>query len=315
MNDRLGELTGGGGASSVAPFEIAIDINDDGGRGGGGGGGGGGGAASTFMEGFFDKVNAVKMDIDALKKACTELDTLTQQATLTSSATVEEGARSQINTTIANTNNRVAHAKGLLQAMREETEAMKKDPTRAKPSEVRVRENLQNTLTRKFVDLAKDYQNRQNKYKTSVKKKAERQILAVKPSATEEELSAVFEQEDGVQRVMEAAILQSGDPVEVTQVLDEVKDTYHDVRRLEASIIELHKMFMDLALLVDRQGEMLDQIEYQVKSASDYVKDANTDIEHAIESSKKIRKRQCCMIIIVLIIIAIIVIAVIIMSP
>lgn len=47
-------------------------------------------------------------------------------------------------------------------------------------------------------------------------------------------------------------------------VLQEVKDTYHDVRRLEASIIELHKMFMDLALLVDRQGEMLDQIEYQV---------------------------------------------------
>lgn len=47
-------------------------------------------------------------------------------------------------------------------------------------------------------------------------------------------------------------------------VLEEVKGTYHDVRRLEASILELHKMFMDLALLVDRQGEMLDQIEYQV---------------------------------------------------
>lgn len=47
-------------------------------------------------------------------------------------------------------------------------------------------------------------------------------------------------------------------------MLKEVKDTYQDVRRLEASIIELHKMFMDLALLVDQQGEMLDQIEYQV---------------------------------------------------
>ncbi|CBJ27339.1 Soluble NSF Attachment Protein (SNAP) Receptor (SNARE) [Ectocarpus siliculosus] len=310
MNDRLGELTGGGGGgSSVAPFEIAIDINDNGDGGGGGGGGGAG-----FMEGFFDKVNAVKKDIDAVKKACTDLDTLTQQATLTSSATVEADAKSQINTTIANTNNRVAHAKGLLQAMREETEAMKKDPSRAKPSEVRVRENLQNTLTRKFVDLAKDYQNRQNKYKTSVKKKAERQILAVKPSATEEELTTVFEQEDGVQRVMEAAILQQGDPVEVTHVLEEVKDTYHDVRRLEASILELHKMFMDLALLVDRQGEMLDQIEYQVKSASDYVKDANTDIAHAIDSSKKIRKRQCCMIIIVLVIIAIIVLVIYVMG-
>ncbi|CAN0105837.1 unnamed protein product [Pylaiella littoralis] len=298
MNDRLGELTGGN--SSRAPFEVAIDINDT-----GDGGVGGGGGSGAFMEGFFDKVNAIKKDIDAVKKACTDLDTLTQQATLTSSATAEADAKSQINTTISDTNNRVAHAKGLLQAMREETESMKKD-ARAKPSEIRVRENLQNTLTRKFVDLAKDYQNRQNKYKTSVKKKAERQILAVKPSATEEELSAVFEQEDGVQRVMEAAILQQGDPVEVTHVLQEVQDTYHDVRRLEASILELHKMFMDLALLVDRQGEMLDQIEYQVKSAADYVKDANTDIEHAIDSSKKIRKRQCCLIIIVLVVIGVI---------
>lgn len=64
MNDRLGELTGGGGGgSNVAPFEIAIDINDNGDGGGGGGGGGAG-----FMEGFFDKVNAVKKDIDAVKK-------------------------------------------------------------------------------------------------------------------------------------------------------------------------------------------------------------------------------------------------------
>ena len=55
----------------------------------------------------------------------------------------------------------MARVKGLLQSMREETDVLKKDPSRAKPSEVRVRENLQNTLTRKFVDLAKDYQNRQ----------------------------------------------------------------------------------------------------------------------------------------------------------
>lgn len=72
MNDRLGELTGGRSGSSgggVAPFEIAIDIND---RGDGGVGAGSGGAqeAGGFMEGFFDKVNAVKKDIDAIKKVC-----------------------------------------------------------------------------------------------------------------------------------------------------------------------------------------------------------------------------------------------------
>lgn len=61
MNDRLGELTGG--KSSRAPFEVAIDINDT-----GDGGVGGGGGSGAFMEGFFDKVNAIKKDIDAVKK-------------------------------------------------------------------------------------------------------------------------------------------------------------------------------------------------------------------------------------------------------
>jgi t-SNARE complex subunit (syntaxin) len=59
-------------------------------------------------------------------------------------------------------------------------------------------------------------QNKQNRYKTQVKGKAERAIKAVKPAATEEEMTAVFAQEDGVTRVLEAAVMQqSGDPVEV----------------------------------------------------------------------------------------------------
>lgn len=63
MNDRLGELTGGRSSRGSAPFEIAIDINDT----------GDGGAPQQqgqqgFMEGFFDKVNLVKKDIDVIKK-------------------------------------------------------------------------------------------------------------------------------------------------------------------------------------------------------------------------------------------------------
>ncbi len=51
-------------------------------------------------------------------------------------------------------------------------------------------------------------------------------------------------------------------------------------------------MFLDFALLTEQQGELIDQIEFNVKSAADYVEDANVDVFHAIESSKKIRKKQ-----------------------
>lgn len=51
----------------------------------------------------------------------------------------------------------------------------------------------------------------------------------------------------------------------------------------------------------------------QVKSAADYVRDANTDIETAITSAKSIRKRQCCLLVIVLVVLAVIAIVVVVM--
>ena len=58
----------------------------------------------------------------------------------------------------------------------------------------------------------------------------------------------------------------------------QVQDKYQDVLTLEASVAELHQMFLDFALLTEQQGEMLDQIEFQVKSASDFIEDANLDM-------------------------------------
>ena len=60
-------------------------------------------------------------------------------------------------------------------------------------------------------------------------------------------------------------------------------------------------MFLDFALLTEQQGELLDQIEFQVKQAADYVEDANVDVYESIEYQRKIRKKQCWIILIVVI--------------
>ena len=44
-----------------------------------------------------------------------------------------------------------------------------------------------------------------------------------------------------------------------------VADKYKDVLKLEKSVEELHQMFLDMAFLVEQQGEMLDQIEFQAR--------------------------------------------------
>ena len=61
---------------------------------------------------------------------------------------------------------------------------------------------------------------------------------------------------------------------------------------LEQSVAELHQMFLDFALLTEQQGELLDLIEFNVKSAADYVEDANVEVYESIQYQKKIRKKQ-----------------------
>lgn len=85
-----------------------------------------------------------------------------------------------------------------------------------------------------------------------------------------------------------------------------VADKYQDVLTLEASVTELHQMFQDFALLTEQQGELLEQIERQVKDASEYIDQGNQEMVQAIEIQKSIRYKQCCIAIIVLIVLAII---------
>lgn len=86
-----------------------------------------------------------------------------------------------------------------------------------------------------------------------------------------------------------------------------VADKYQDVLTLEASVAELHQMFLDFALLTEQQGELLDQIQHQVQAASDYIEEGNQEMVQAIEIQKSIRKKQCCIIIIVIVVIGIVI--------
>ena len=51
--------------------------------------------------------------------------------------------------------------------------------------------------------------------------------------------------------------------------LAEIEERGEAVRELEKSLLDLHQIFLDMAVLVEAQGEMLDNIEAQVRPAAD----------------------------------------------
>jgi t-SNARE complex subunit (syntaxin) len=80
---------------------------------------------------------------------------------------------------------------------------------------LRIRENLCNTLMRKFIDEMKLYQNAQQKYKSDIKKKVKRQVQIVQPDATEEDIDAVLHSEGGREALYKEKILAGrvADPI------------------------------------------------------------------------------------------------------
>ena len=149
-----------------------------------------------------------------------------------------------------------------------------------------VRDNLCNTLTRKFIDEMKAYQSAQQKYKTDIKKKVARQVQIVKPDATDEDIDAVMRSEGGRDALYRERILAGG-------VNDQVKTTYAKVAG----------KYQDVLALVD-------QIEFQVKQAGDYIEEANVDVYEGIEYQRKIRKKQCWIILIVVVVLVVIIVAI-----
>jgi syntaxin 1B/2/3 len=89
----------------------------------------------------------------------------------------------------------------------------------------------------------------------------------------------------------------------------DIQDKYKDIRKLEKSVEIIHQLFMDMQMLVQAQGEMLDNIELNIQEAHDYTKKANVQLAKAKKSHMIAKKYKCC-ILITLIIIVVLVVAV-----
>jgi len=107
----------------------------------------------------------------------------------------------------------------------EETAAIKAESDRSKDNELRIRENLANTLSRKFVEVVKEYQKRQQDYKDDVKKKVTRQVRIVKEDATDAEIDEVMHTAGGTEKLLQSAILKTAaDPVR--EAFEKAQDKY-----------------------------------------------------------------------------------------
>ncbi|KAA0057177.1 syntaxin-132 [Cucumis melo var. makuwa] len=161
-------------------------------------------------------------------------------------------------------------------------------------------------LKKKLKDKMTEFQILREKIHQEYREVVERRVFTgLFPPSTIEKLIETGDSE----QIFQKAIQEQGRG-QVMDTLAEIHERHSAVRELERKLLELQQVFLDMAVLVEAQGDMLDNIESHVTSAVDHVQQGNTALQKAKKLQKNSRKWMCIAIIILLIIVVVIVVGV-----
>ncbi|XP_063502891.1 syntaxin-2 isoform X6 [Pongo pygmaeus] len=167
--------------------------------------------------------------------------------------------------------------------------------------DLRIRRTQHSVLSRKFVEAMAEYNEAQTLFRERSKGRIQRQLEITGRTTTDDELEEMLE--SGKPSIFTSDIIS--DSQITRQALNEIESRHKDIMKLETSIRELHEMFMDMAMFVETQGEMINNIERNVMNATDYVEHAKEETKKAIKYQSKARRKMMFIIICVIVLLVI----------
>jgi len=270
----------------VGPDDVAVNVeNRDG-----------------FMDDFFNEVEEIREMIDKIQANVEEVKK--KHSAILSAPQSDEKTKQELEDLMADikkTANRVrGKLKGIEQSIEQEEQANKSN------ADLRIKKTQHSTLSRKFVEVMTEYNRTQTDYRERCKGRIQRQLEITGKTTTNEELEEMLEQ--GNSAVFTQGIIM--ETQQAKQTLADIEARHADIMKLENSIRELHDMFMDMAMLVESQGDMVDSIERQVESTVDYTEKARLELHQAQEYQSKARKKKIFVVICLAIVILILILSV-----
>eukprot|EP00884_Botryococcus_braunii_P007879 jgi/Botrbrau1/17092/Bobra.0399s0002.1 len=266
--------------------------------------------ADKHLEGFFKEVTVIKGLLANIRRNQVKLSEAHERSkTVTRSAEMKE-IREKMQSDIDEVNKTAHQVKSKLEYLDKLNEqALNRKGTGPGSSSERTRTAITAALRKKLKDLMGDFQDLRQRLNEEYREVVERRVYTVTgQKATEEEIDRMIETGES-ENIFQKAILEQGRG-HVLDTLAEIQERHEAVKELERSLLDLHQIFLDMAVLVEAQGEMLDNIEAQVAKAKDHVESGVTHLVEAKKLQKSTRRLMCCAIIVLLIIIAVIVILV-----
>lgn len=178
-----------------------------------------------------------------------------------------------------------------------------------KTGTLRIRVNTHQNLTRRFMDAMQLFEESQERHRDNIREAVERQLRVMNPQATEEEIQDAL-RNGRMNEVVDDSPTFTQLPVEeqlrLKNGLEDLRCRNKDIKKLEESIIQLHQLFVDMQILVEAQGELLNEIEYNIVDTKEKAEAGYHELVEARAHQRSATRKKICIAFLIIAIIVVI---------
>lgn len=253
--DRFAELEQFPGRPTEEVESTAIDLGDD------------------EIDGFFKQIDDIRENINTISQKVEDTKKKYQTISAATSTDEEDRVKAELEEQQADIKKYANKVRSRLkqiqtqieqeeQAQRQQAEDDQMLPNTAdeKTTEIRMKKTQHSAMSRKFINVMSRYNSAQNEFRDACKEKMRRQIEIMGENVDDNKLEEMLSSGESAPLFAGGIVM---DTQKSKQVLDDIQSRKNDILALEKSIKELHDLFIDMAMLVQEQGEMIDRVEYR----------------------------------------------------
>ncbi|KAG9511008.1 Syntaxin-1A, partial [Fragariocoptes setiger] len=251
---------------------------------------------------FFKTVEEINEDIKRMQDSVE--DVKRTHSSILSAPQTDDKVKEYLESVMAKIKKSANQIKSKLKNMEQEIEHVAQ--TNMLGAQHRIRKTQHQMLRQRFVEVMTDYQTTQSDYRERCKARIQRQLEITGRVTTDDEIEEMLESDN-------PAIFTRGiimETQQARQTLADIEARHSDIMKLERSIRELHDMFVEMAVLVEDQGSMIDRIENHVLESKDRVEQAYEQTKQALAFQAKARwKKFICLTCLIIFIVVILITA------
>ncbi|XP_043095009.1 syntaxin-3 isoform X5 [Puntigrus tetrazona] len=278
MKDRLEQLKAQ--KSDQTPDDVEIPVEN-----------------KEFMDEFFAQIEEIRTSIDKIDENVGEIKRL--YSVILSAPTSEQKTQDELEAVTNEIKKLANNARNKLKSIEQSLASNAEERVSA---DIRIKKSQHAILAKRFVEVMTKYNEAQLEFREKSKGRIQRQLEITGKATTDEELEEMLDGGNAAVFTAGVSIMDSGIS---KQALSEIEARHKDIMRLESSIKELHDMFVDIAVLVENQGSMIDRIESNMDQSVGFVERAVADTKKAAKFQQEARRKKmmimlCCTILAVI---------------